>query len=119
MEPNSKAVTSGATSKLAITSVTSTIGILSKISVIPMVMLGSRLEPRHAAQLCLLDCDTSFIPCNTSGCVQEGMKSILLLNDVDGDTQSNFQSKELLRIVHSQNTADFTPHIEPDWDNDV
>lgn len=119
VEPNSKAVAYGGTSNSVITSATSTIGVLSKISVIPMVMLGSQLERQHAAQLCLLDCDTSFIPCNTSGCVQEGQKSFLLCTNVDSDTDSNFRGEELFRRLHSDNTVDFTPHIEPDWDNDV
>jgi hypothetical protein len=119
LESNSGAVTYGATSNLAIASATSTIGILSKISVIPRIMLGSRLERQHAGQLCLLDCDTSFIPCNTSGCVQDGLRSFLLVTDVDADTESNLNGEELLSRLHADNTADFTPHIEPDWDNDV
>jgi len=119
LEPNSNTVANGATSSTAIASATSTIGILSKISVLPRVMLGSQLERKHSAQLCLLDCDTSFIPCNTSGCVQEGLKSFLLLSDVDAESESNFKGEELIRRLHSDNAIDFTPHIEPDWDNDV
>jgi hypothetical protein len=119
VEPNSGVVSPGHVRNMSITSATSTIGILSKISVLPRIMLGSNLERRHAAQLCLLDCDTSFIPCNTSGWVQEGMSSHLILDDVDSESGSNLSGGELLRRLWSDNTSDFTPHLEPDWDNDV
>ena len=116
--PDSGAFVRGSTG-VAITSATSTIGILSKLTVLPMVMLGSQLEPQHAWQLCLLDCDTSFIPSNTSGCVQEGLRSYLIATDVEESTETNFQGRELRHRFDSDNTEDFTPHIEPDWDNDV
>lgn len=116
--PSSEAFVRGSTS-VAITSAASTIGILSKLTVLPMVMLGSQLEPQHAWKLCLLDCDTSFIPCNTSGCVQEGLRSFLIATDVDASTETNFQGRELRHRFDPDNTEDFKPHIEPDWDNDV
>lgn len=118
VEPNSSAVAANITNNSTITCATSTIGVLAKLSLVPLVMLGCESRSENAAKLCLLDCDTSFIPASGSGCVQEGFMSSLLGENPEEDEVCT-SAQEMLEYFTSNTNMDFTPHIEPDWNNDA
>jgi hypothetical protein len=93
-----------------------TIGIHGKIPIVSSGLLATGDTANHAMKFCLIDIDTSAIPCNARGLVISGDSSPLVrikvvpedkdLCDVDGVNTTRLDQ-------------DFTSHIEPDWDNDI
>lgn len=96
----------------------SSLGVLAKLSVLKRACLGNVYTPQAPGDLCILDVDASSIPCYRRGVVVQGLqpaRSSITRHSLVGDPIGG----HLTPLDLVENTADFTSHIEPDWENDI
>lgn len=100
------------------------VGIIGKIPVLYSSLVRGR--PENFGKFSLLDIDASAIPSSDNGIVVPGdAKATRFLKSTEVLNRSTTISPEMLQDVHVETLikanigeADFTLHIEPDWQND-
>ena len=100
----------------AVVQSTGCVGVLAKLSLLTWACLGSVPTLQEAGQFHLLDIDTTFIPSTNSGLVIQGSKQRI---DAMKIIQEYADGSQASTLAFESPYADFTAHIEPDWENDV
>lgn len=90
------------------------VGVLGKLAIFTASVLGGADEPDKVEKFWLLDIDPTCIPSNSCGIVTSGQQRTCLRSTID---------PSLSRVLHLTNEgineADYTAHIEPDWQVDA